>query len=216
MNAGQSRGRRQKQKIAQVALKLFARKGFDAVSVREIATKAQVNVSMISYYFGSKLELYQYLVESYFIKMQELSSELHRSSPLAEFSTYKTLLIDMTMKWLAFRKRYFDYHNLLYQEMIKGQKWSEEIRLKYQEELTQPFLSLLRLGQDRGWIQFAGDPAIILLGFAGMLDKIHIFSQGTGALSLRSNMILEAEGSSVESLVQYVFHLRSEDEFSRA
>ncbi|GEM_PF-6542881 len=210
MDTVQSRGRRQKQKIAQTALKLFARRGFDAVSVREIANKAQVNVSMISYYFGSKLELYQYLVESYFIKMQELSTTWHLKSPLSDFAAYKSLLSDMTLKWISFRKRYFDYHNLLYQEMIKGQKWSEEIRLKYQEELSQPFLSLLRVGQERGWIKFRGNPLTILLGFAGMLDKIHTFSQGSGALSDWSKKILEGEAATVDSLVQYVFHLRSE------
>ena len=43
--------------IINVAEKLFAEKGFAATSVRDIANEADVNVSMISYYFGSKEKL---------------------------------------------------------------------------------------------------------------------------------------------------------------
>jgi len=40
--------------ILQVAEKLFAENGFDGTSIRRIAQVADVNVAMISYYFGSK------------------------------------------------------------------------------------------------------------------------------------------------------------------
>ncbi len=43
-----------KQRIFEAALALFARKGYAAVGVREIAKKAGVNISMINYYFGEK------------------------------------------------------------------------------------------------------------------------------------------------------------------
>lgn len=48
--------------ILDVAEKLFANKGFVGTSVRDIATKAEVNVAMISYYFGSKEKLLQSLL----------------------------------------------------------------------------------------------------------------------------------------------------------
>ena len=40
-----------------IAEGLFSEQGFDATSVRDIAKKANVNVAMISYYFGSKDKL---------------------------------------------------------------------------------------------------------------------------------------------------------------
>lgn len=43
-----------KQRIFDAALALFARKGYAGVGVREIAKKANVNISMINYYFGEK------------------------------------------------------------------------------------------------------------------------------------------------------------------
>jgi AcrR family transcriptional regulator len=40
--------------ILQVAESLFCWKGFDATSIRNIAKEAQINIAMVSYYFGSK------------------------------------------------------------------------------------------------------------------------------------------------------------------
>lgn len=45
--------------ILKVAEDLFSDKGFDGTSVRDIAKEADVNVAMISYYFGSKEKLLQ-------------------------------------------------------------------------------------------------------------------------------------------------------------
>lgn len=49
--------------ILAVAEQLFADKGFDGTSVRDIAQLANVNLAMISYYFGSKEKLLEALVE---------------------------------------------------------------------------------------------------------------------------------------------------------
>ncbi len=43
--------------IIETAERLFADKGFDGTSVRDIADEAGINVAMISYYFGSKEKL---------------------------------------------------------------------------------------------------------------------------------------------------------------
>lgn len=48
--------------ILQVAEKLFSEHGFDGTSVRDIAKKADINIAMISYYFGSKEKLLETLI----------------------------------------------------------------------------------------------------------------------------------------------------------
>jgi len=48
--------------ILQAAEQLFAEDGFDGTSVRDIAKKANVNIAMISYYFGSKEKLLEALI----------------------------------------------------------------------------------------------------------------------------------------------------------
>lgn len=48
--------------ILQVAETLFAEKGFDGTSIRNIAKEAKINVAMVSYYFGSKERLLESLI----------------------------------------------------------------------------------------------------------------------------------------------------------
>lgn len=54
----------QKQKhIMDTALKIFAEKGYNGASVRDIALESKVNLAMINYYFGSKLQLLESIFE---------------------------------------------------------------------------------------------------------------------------------------------------------
>lgn len=48
--------------ILQVAETLFAEKGFDGTSIRDISKEAKINVAMVSYYFGSKEKLLESLI----------------------------------------------------------------------------------------------------------------------------------------------------------
>lgn len=48
--------------ILHVAERLFAEDGFDGTSIRTIAREANVNIAMISYYFGSKEKLLETLI----------------------------------------------------------------------------------------------------------------------------------------------------------
>ena len=51
-----------KRKIMQSAIRLFAQKDFASVGTREIANDAGVNLSLISYYFSSKENLYTTII----------------------------------------------------------------------------------------------------------------------------------------------------------
>lgn len=70
--------------IIEAAERLFADKGFDATSVRDIADDAGVNVAMISYYFGSKEKLleslFTYRSEASILKLEGLLQDKKISS----------------------------------------------------------------------------------------------------------------------------------------
>jgi AcrR family transcriptional regulator len=51
-----------KERIFEVAGPVFAEKGFQGATVRELCVKASVNVASINYYFGDKFNLYSELV----------------------------------------------------------------------------------------------------------------------------------------------------------
>jgi AcrR family transcriptional regulator len=48
--------------ILQVAERLFAEKGFDGTSIRDISKEAKINIAMVSYYFGSKERMLEALI----------------------------------------------------------------------------------------------------------------------------------------------------------
>jgi AcrR family transcriptional regulator len=51
-------------RIMQTAEKLFAKKGFECVSIRELAAECGVNISLISYHFGGKEQLLERIIET--------------------------------------------------------------------------------------------------------------------------------------------------------
>src|ERR1039458_3231885 len=48
-----------RQRILTSAIQVFAEKGFEKASIRDIASHAQVNVASLYYHFGNKVELYR-------------------------------------------------------------------------------------------------------------------------------------------------------------
>jgi AcrR family transcriptional regulator len=62
-----------KNKILDAAESLFADKGFNGTSLREITSQAEVNLAAVNYHFGSKKELIKAVMSRY---MNELSPRL--------------------------------------------------------------------------------------------------------------------------------------------
>lgn len=65
-----------RKKLLRAAAELFAEKGFDAVSTRDLCNHANVNVAAISYYFGGKEGLYLEVFQSYANRMGERISNV--------------------------------------------------------------------------------------------------------------------------------------------
>ena len=55
------------ERIFQTAVSLFARQGFAQTGMRELAVEANVNLSMVNYYFGSKKGLLKAILDSFFV-----------------------------------------------------------------------------------------------------------------------------------------------------
>lgn len=104
------------------AEKLFAEKGFDGTSVRDIAHNAGVNLAMISYYFGSKEKLLESLIElraGYTIGILE---ELNKDETLDPWSKIERLVdyyVDKIISNLPF-------HNIMHQQVLNAR--SAEIK----------------------------------------------------------------------------------------
>lgn len=71
-DAPASRGDVARDRLIAVAARLFASRGYDGVSVRELAKAADVNVASVSYYFGGKRGLYLAALESLMEQMRPI------------------------------------------------------------------------------------------------------------------------------------------------
>ncbi|MCD7780426.1 MAG: TetR/AcrR family transcriptional regulator [Candidatus Gastranaerophilales bacterium] len=109
-------------KILLSATKLFALKGFDGVSIREICREADVNISMISYYFGGKNELYQAIVDEqsekinkYTKTFMDINQDISKLSKKEQISLLN-LLLDKLIDYF-----YSDISNDFLSFMLKEQ-----------------------------------------------------------------------------------------------
>ncbi len=64
-----------KEKLFCAAINVFAEKGFDGATVRDICFRVGANVAAVNYYFGGKESLYRSILEMMFKKGQEFRRE---------------------------------------------------------------------------------------------------------------------------------------------
>lgn len=64
-----------KQRILKSATSLFAKKGYEAVGIREICKEADANICMISYYWGGKRELYEGIIKDLIEKQNDYAKQ---------------------------------------------------------------------------------------------------------------------------------------------
>lgn len=83
-----------RQRILKSAEDFFARKGFDATSIRDITSAAECNVAAVNYHFGSKEKLYQEVFRQHFdvLRDSRIASIRKVMSEAGENLTLETLL----------------------------------------------------------------------------------------------------------------------------
>lgn len=95
-----SKEKRTADKIVAAATELFARRGFTAVSVKELADAAGVNIALISYYFGGKENLYTVVLERQFAVVSEVLDAINKEalSPIERIRRFACLVVEVHKK----------------------------------------------------------------------------------------------------------------------
>ncbi|MBW7676407.1 TetR/AcrR family transcriptional regulator [Chryseobacterium chendengshani] len=140
------------------AEKLFAEKGFPGTSTREISKAANVNISMISYYFGSKEKLYEKLVEYRMNEGQSFSKDLVERTDLNEWEK-----IEKIVDQFAGRVR---HNKCFYRIMQREQLYTENPQIvEFLKQTKMSFITMyskiLESGLEKGI--FTKNPPIYLL-----------------------------------------------------
>ncbi|HAO06778.1 TetR/AcrR family transcriptional regulator [Chryseobacterium sp. APV1] len=140
------------------AEKLFAEKGFEGTSTREIAKAANVNISMISYYFGSKEKLYEKLVEYRMSEGQFFSKDIIERTDINEWEKVEKIVDQFAGK--------VRHNKCFYRIMQREQLHAENPQIvEFLKETKMGFISMyskiLESGLQKGI--FTKNPPIYLL-----------------------------------------------------
>lgn len=104
--------------IVEAALHLFADKGFEGASVRDIAEQAAVNVAMVNYYFGSKDKLFEKIVEYKSSLTRGQLDEILKNKSLSSIQKIEAVIDSYIERLFTHRK----FHRLIQQELMLNQR----------------------------------------------------------------------------------------------
>ncbi|WP_294203386.1 TetR/AcrR family transcriptional regulator [uncultured Chryseobacterium sp.] len=140
------------------AEKLFAEKGFEGTSTREIAKAAHVNISMISYYFGSKEKLYEKLVEYRMNEGQFFSKDILERTDMNEWEKIARIVDQFTDR--------VRHHKCFYRIMQREQLHTQNPHIvEFLKQTKIGFIAvyskILEIGLEKGI--FTKNPPIYLL-----------------------------------------------------
>lgn len=152
----------------EAAVRLFAQKGFEGTSIRDLATEANVNVAMVNYYFGSKEKLFAALIESKGTYMRSRIGEI-----LADKSTSEIEKIDLIIE--TFINRIFsnpDYHRVIHQELLMNK------RLELHDQIielftynTKTIINLIESGIKKGVFRKV-DATLTMASLVGTINQV--------------------------------------------
>lgn len=116
--------------IIEIALGLFAVKGYEGTSIRDIAEKASVNLAMVNYYFGSKEKLFENIVQYKSSLTRGLLDEISQNTQLSHIKKIDAVIDSFIERLFVHRS----FHRLIYQELILNQR--EELQTLIADNLT--------------------------------------------------------------------------------
>ncbi|MGE4512732.1 TetR/AcrR family transcriptional regulator [Chryseobacterium taeanense] len=149
--------------ILDIAEELIAKKGYEGTSVRDICSKANINVAMISYYFGSKEKMMSYLYQYRVLKTRENFSEFA--------DTIKDGKPEMQMKEIIkyivsqlFKYNYF--HGFVTQELRHTENLKDEL-MDFYQLFVKKLDEVIKKGVASGVFTFTPKPEDILTTIIG-------------------------------------------------
>ena len=160
-----------KKHILETAEELFAVKGFESATVRDIADAAGVNLAMISYYFGSKEKLMESLFHERMDNMKLRVELLLKDQKLLPFQKIEIILEEYVRK--VTDKESF-YKILLCEQVMKKNsviiKLIRELKLSYAALITE----LVKEGQKKKVFKKNVDVVMALTTMTGTVTQFMI------------------------------------------
>jgi AcrR family transcriptional regulator len=157
-----------KEHIINKAIELFAEKGFKGTSIRDLAAKAEVNVAMVNYYFGSKEKLFEAMVELKSAYLKGVIEEVSKDNSLTEIQKLDKIIESYVNKMFSNRL----FHRIIHQELMIHQ--SEDIQNSILNILSPnsfAIKSLIESGIRKGTFRKV-DAALVIASIFGTFNQV--------------------------------------------
>lgn len=156
-------------KIMESAEKLFAAKGFDGTSVRDIAESADINIAMVSYYFGSKEKLFEAMFahRSEFFKLQlETMLQNTELEPMEKMDQ----LIDQYIVKLMSQQC---FHRIMIREQMMNNNGFIARQIHTMKTRNQTLIKqLVQEGQDKNVFKKDVDVPLLMMTMIGTVSQL--------------------------------------------
>ncbi|MFC3160205.1 transcriptional regulator, TetR family [Chryseobacterium arachidis] len=149
--------------ILDIAEELIAKKGYEGTSVRDICSKANINVAMISYYFGSKEKMMSYLYQYRVLKTRETFSEFADTIKDGKPEMQLKEIIKYIVAQL-FKYNYF--HGFVTQELRHTENLKDEL-LDFYQLFVKKLDDVIKKGVASGVFTFTPKPEDLLTTILG-------------------------------------------------
>ena len=155
--------------IIATAEKLFAEKGFDGASVRDIATEADVNVAMISYYFGSKEKLMEAVFEKRTTDIRLKVENLIQNNNLSHLQKINILIDDYVDKFIHQQ----EFHKIMMREqMIEKNTPIAALIHELKKKNLESIKKLIQDGQKNGSFKKNIDIVLMVTTMVGTVSQM--------------------------------------------
>jgi len=167
-----------KQKILDVAASLFAERGYDGVSVREIAEQAEVTKPVIYYYFKNKKDLHETLIQQAFLHAHRMHEDIFQADA------------PVNMKLRMLMKAHFNFckenpdvikilFDAIHQRVSDNQFMKNPETKETESEDIRRISDFIRLGQQQQIFKDTVDPMKVGMLFVGAMNIFILYQLQT-------------------------------------
>ncbi len=162
-----------KKKVFDAAISIFNSKGYNGSSVREIAQKAEVNIALISYYFGGKKGLLEQLLTNYF---EQYITILGKTFEKKDSLSSKEVICETAKNVLKFESDNHQLARLVHREITLDTMLIREIMSTYLTKEKYYLQTILERGIQKK--EFRKLPVMTtIMQFKGMLTMPYLNPQ---------------------------------------
>lgn len=168
-----------RKKLLDVATRLFAEKGFDGTSTRDIAKAADLNISLISYYFGGKEGLYKAVIYEFADFARTETNRFIQAVDLEKLNrdSFRNLMKDFITLMLPFKFQSRDIQLILQREMMQGLPHSRDVYENIFSKITETLVRIYQVGQEKKFVRPGLNPYILFLSMVHSSDIYFQVSQ---------------------------------------